>query len=45
MSMNKFMHSRNIYKTPPNFKELAISYPEFREYAQNVRFYSSLNVR
>ncbi|XP_065208840.1 U6 small nuclear RNA (adenine-(43)-N(6))-methyltransferase [Planococcus citri] len=35
MSMNRFMHPRNLYKTPPNFKELAIKYPEFREYARN----------
>ncbi|XP_067010726.2 U6 small nuclear RNA (adenine-(43)-N(6))-methyltransferase [Anabrus simplex] len=31
MSLNKFMHPRNIYRKPPNFKELAIKYPEFRE--------------
>ncbi|XP_071446343.1 U6 small nuclear RNA (adenine-(43)-N(6))-methyltransferase isoform X2 [Hetaerina americana] len=34
MSMNKFMHPRNIYKTPPNFKELAIKYPEFRKHSK-----------
>lgn len=32
MSMNKFMHPRNIYKTPPNFKELALQFPEFRKH-------------
>lgn len=33
MSFNKFMHPRNIYRNPPNFKELSIKYPEFRQYA------------
>lgn len=28
------MHPRNIYKHPPNFKELAISYPNFRKYVK-----------
>ncbi|XP_044262035.1 U6 small nuclear RNA (adenine-(43)-N(6))-methyltransferase [Tribolium madens] len=32
MSMNQYMHPRNIYKQPPNFKQLAIEYPEFRKY-------------
>lgn len=32
MALNKYMHPRNPYKTKkPNFKELAIKYPEFRE--------------
>ena len=31
MALNKFMHPRNPYKTPPNFKELAIQYPSFRK--------------
>ncbi|PNF30379.1 hypothetical protein B7P43_G13417 [Cryptotermes secundus] len=34
MSQNKYMHPRNIYKTRPNFKELATSYPEFRKFAK-----------
>lgn len=34
MSMTKYMHPRNIYKIPPNFKQLAIDYPEFRKYAK-----------
>ncbi|XP_017755392.1 PREDICTED: methyltransferase-like protein 16 homolog [Eufriesea mexicana] len=29
MSLRKFMHPRNIYKTLPDFKELALLYPEF----------------
>ncbi|XP_045497856.1 U6 small nuclear RNA (adenine-(43)-N(6))-methyltransferase [Colias croceus] len=29
MAMNKYIHSRNIYKNPPNFKKLADNYPEF----------------
>ncbi|EFA12179.1 U6 small nuclear RNA (adenine-(43)-N(6))-methyltransferase [Tribolium castaneum] len=33
MSMNQYMHPRNIYKQPPNFKQLALDYPEFRKYA------------
>lgn len=32
MSMNKYMHPRNNYKTPPNFKQLAVDFPEFRPY-------------
>ena len=32
MALNKYMHPRNPYKTrKPDFKELAIKYPEFRE--------------
>ncbi|CAH1985585.1 unnamed protein product [Acanthoscelides obtectus] len=30
MSMNKYMHPRNIYKTPPDFKQLAAQFPEFK---------------
>lgn len=29
MALNKYMHPRNIYKTPPNFEKLAALYPEF----------------
>ncbi|CAH1381535.1 hypothetical protein MTP99_005453 [Tenebrio molitor] len=32
MSMNQYMHPRNIYKQAPNFKQLAVEYPEFRKY-------------
>ncbi|KAF5282425.1 hypothetical protein FQA39_LY17540 [Lamprigera yunnana] len=32
MSLNKYMHPRNIYKKRPNFKQLAIDYPEFRSH-------------
>ncbi|XP_045127039.1 RNA N6-adenosine-methyltransferase METTL16-like isoform X2 [Portunus trituberculatus] len=28
--LNKFMHPRNPYRTPPSFKNLATQYPEFR---------------
>ena len=31
MSLNKWMHEKNPYKTPPNFKEMAVKYPEFRK--------------
>lgn len=30
------MHPRNPYQTPPNFKELALKYPEFRKHAKQV---------
>ncbi|KAF9822652.1 hypothetical protein SFRURICE_012431 [Spodoptera frugiperda] len=29
MALNKYMHPRNIYKTPPDFGKLSILYPEF----------------
>lgn len=33
MALNKFMHPRNIYKNKkPDFKALAIKYPEFRKH-------------
>lgn len=31
MSLNKFMHPRNPYKVQPNFKEMAVKYPDFRK--------------
>ena len=31
MSLNKYMHPRNPYKNPPNFKEMAVKFPEFRK--------------
>lgn len=34
MSVNKYMHPRNIYKSPPNFKQLALDFPEFRSYVK-----------
>lgn len=34
MAMNKFMHPRNPYRKRPDFKKLAIEFPEFRKYAQ-----------
>ncbi|XP_066244910.1 U6 small nuclear RNA (adenine-(43)-N(6))-methyltransferase [Euwallacea similis] len=34
MSMNRHMHPRNIYKSPPNFKELALEFPEFKPYVK-----------
>lgn len=36
MSMNRYMHSRNIYKTAPDFNELAARYEEFRNLTQTV---------
>ncbi|XP_076755594.1 U6 small nuclear RNA (adenine-(43)-N(6))-methyltransferase [Xylocopa sonorina] len=33
MSLRKFMHPRNKYKTVPDFKKLALLYPEFRNIA------------
>nr|CAH7718667.1 unnamed protein product [Callosobruchus chinensis] len=32
MAMNKYMHPRNIYKTPPDFKQLSAQFPEFKEF-------------
>lgn len=37
MSLNKFMHPRNIYRTPPDFKQLAIEFAEFRNVSKMVR--------
>lgn len=34
MLIKNRMHSKNIYKKPPNFKELAIKFPEFRKYVK-----------
>lgn len=34
MSVNKYMHPRNIYKTPPDFKKLALEFPEFRQFVK-----------
>ncbi|XP_058831124.1 U6 small nuclear RNA (adenine-(43)-N(6))-methyltransferase [Topomyia yanbarensis] len=31
MSMNKFMHPRNIYRQPPDFQDLVRQYPELNE--------------
>ncbi|KAA0184627.1 hypothetical protein HAZT_HAZT009039 [Hyalella azteca] len=31
-ALNKFMHPRNIYRTPPSFKQLASLYPNFRQF-------------
>lgn len=38
MSMNRFMHRRNIYKTPPDFKQLAIEFDDFRKVSKMVSF-------
>lgn len=32
MSLNQFMHPRNVFQTPPDFKDLAVKYPEFRKH-------------
>jgi len=32
MALNKWIHPRNPYKTPPDFKQLAIKYPNFRKF-------------
>lgn len=36
MALNKFMHPRNIYKNPPDFAKLAISYEDFANIAKTV---------
>lgn len=33
------MHPRNIYRTPPDFKQLAIDFEEFRNVSQMVRIH------
>ncbi|EZA50536.1 Methyltransferase-like protein [Ooceraea biroi] len=33
MSVRRYIHPRNKYKTPPDYKKLAIKYPEFRQIA------------
>ncbi|XP_011646547.1 U6 small nuclear RNA (adenine-(43)-N(6))-methyltransferase [Pogonomyrmex barbatus] len=33
MNVKKYIHPRNKYKRPPDYKKLAILYPEFREIA------------
>ncbi|KYM95659.1 PREDICTED: methyltransferase-like protein 16 homolog [Cyphomyrmex costatus] len=33
MSVKQYIHPRNKYKRPPDYKQLAILYPEFREIA------------
>ncbi len=33
---SSFMHPRNPYRTPPDFKELALKFPEFRKHAKQV---------
>ncbi|XP_050351208.1 U6 small nuclear RNA (adenine-(43)-N(6))-methyltransferase isoform X2 [Nymphalis io] len=36
MALNKFMHPRNIYKTPPDFSKLAKKYKEFSDVAKDI---------
>ncbi|XP_077257692.1 U6 small nuclear RNA (adenine-(43)-N(6))-methyltransferase isoform X1 [Temnothorax americanus] len=33
MSVRQYIHPRNKYKRPPDYKQLAVMYPEFREIA------------
>lgn len=37
MPLRKYMHPKNKYKIPPNFKELAKLYPEFHNNVVTVR--------
>lgn len=37
MSMNNFIHPRNVYRNPPDFTQLALAYPELREFGTMVR--------
>jgi len=39
MSVRKYIHPRNKYKTPPDYKKLAIKYPEFRQIAITVIYF------
>jgi len=34
MALNQWMHPRNPYKTPPDFKAMAIAFPEFRKFVK-----------
>jgi hypothetical protein len=37
MSLNKFMHTRNpFYNNPPDYAQLAETYPEFAKFCQSV---------
>lgn len=38
MSVKRYIHPRNKYKRPPDYKQLAVMYPEFREIAIMVRY-------
>lgn len=38
MAMNRFMHSLNIYNTPPDFTKLADEFEEFRAIVKTVNF-------
>lgn len=33
MNVKRYIHPRNKYKKPPDYKQLAVLYPEFREIA------------
>ena len=34
MALNQWMHPRNPYKIPPDFKAMAIAFPEFRKFVK-----------
>lgn len=36
MAMNKFMHSKNVYQTPPDFAKLAENFEEFGAIARTI---------
>lgn len=36
MALNKFMHTRNIYKTPPDFEKMMKTFSEFSGIAKMV---------
>lgn len=38
MSLNRWMHPRNVFKTKPDFKALAVEFPEFEPFLK--RFYN-----
>lgn len=39
MALNKFMHPRNIYKTPPDFENMTKIFSEFSGIAKMVSTY------
>lgn len=42
--MNKYMHHRNIYRNPPDFKKLADNYPQFLNICRLVSEYNFLQI-
>lgn len=39
MTYNQYMHPRNIYRQPPDFKQLAIEFEQFRRISKMVNIF------